>query len=176
MPKQGATPDYAFERFATQIMYTFTGHQKALDLLMAGLGEEGVLIANGGVNNHTNGFMMETFMPNGGNIGIIQAAARQGLVNQVHCNMYAILGRSWPFLPTPPPSSPTHAAAVCQLHSRPHPLSRIHIHVHTHGPCTAPRHVQCAHGCRTVAAHVPAQPREMVFCCYCCFCNTWFPM
>lgn len=64
------------------------GHQKALDVLMAGLGNDGVLIANGGVNKHTNGFMMETFNPSSGDIRTIQAAARNGLVNQVHCNMY----------------------------------------------------------------------------------------
>ena len=68
------------------------GHQKALDLLSAGLaklgGGGGVLIANGGKNKHTNGFMMETFRPSTGDIRTIQAAASEGLTNQVHCNMY----------------------------------------------------------------------------------------
>ena len=68
------------------------GHQHALDLLMNGLGPEGVLIANGGVNKHTNGFMMETFQPNSGNIRQIQNAASKGLINQVHCNMYSGVG------------------------------------------------------------------------------------
>lgn len=72
------------------------GHQKALDLLMAGLnklsGGGGVLVANGGRNKHTNGFMMETFQPSTGDIRVIQGAAKDGVFNQVHCNMYAGAG------------------------------------------------------------------------------------
>ena len=67
------------------------GHQRALDLLTAALEKsvDGILIANGGANKHTNAFMMETFMPSSGDIRTIQSAVVKGLTNQVHCNYYA---------------------------------------------------------------------------------------
>ena len=67
------------------------GHQRALDLLTEALQKsvDGILIANGGANKHTNAFMMETFMPSSGDIRTIQSAVNKGLVNQVHCNYYA---------------------------------------------------------------------------------------
>jgi hypothetical protein len=61
------------------------GHQAALKTLTRRLGD-GVLIANGGRNKFTNGFMLETFTPS--QIGTIQSAAADGVVNQVHANMY----------------------------------------------------------------------------------------
>jgi len=64
------------------------GHRQALANLSMALGN-GTLIANGGRSPFANGFMMEAARPSSSMITTIQASVRDGLINQVHTDMYS---------------------------------------------------------------------------------------
>ena len=63
------------------------GHRQSLEATSTALGH-GILVANGGRSNLTQGFMIEAFKPTKAMIESVQAAAADGVLTQVHANMY----------------------------------------------------------------------------------------